>query len=688
MIITYEDFDYKWFKDIPVQKRNKGNQGSSQKYYYKDIITAFDIETTYIKEIDQSVMYIWQWHFGDKYTVIGRSWMELRILFEKLKDILCEDRLVIFVHYLSFEFQFLSGIFSFSPDDVFCMERRKILKATYNRSFEFRCSYLQSNMNLRAFCEKMGVKSYKLKMDYKRRRFWYTDLTPKEIAYCVNDVRGLVEAITTEMERDKDNLYTFPLTSTGYARRDAKKSMRIVSPAFIKNQLPSYEIYKMLREAFRGGNTHASRFYSGLILEDLNSADIASSYPNEIVNSLFPVTKFTIVKNCTKAKLDELLYKRNKAVIMRIALFNVELKDDLVPVPYIPTSKCRGVFKATYDNGRILSAEVISEMTITDIDYKIIRSQYNFDMEIITVASARYGRLPKSFRDCVLDYFKQKTDLKNKPSDNEHSADFYKLMYDKLKNLLNAQYGMMAQDPVKVDTKYYSDLEELYKEDDINEREKLDKYNKKAFLSYAWGVYVTARAREHLQKAIDLCGINFVYCDTDSCKYLGNEIDWELLNKEVRRNAEANNTYAIDPNGIKHYMGVFEIEEHIKRFKTMGAKKYAYIDDDGELHITIAGVNKKIGLVRAAKKSTPEIGPVVDPLFMMAEGFVFKYGGGLEARYSDHPEKDGITEYITEDGVPIRITRNVSLVDNTKTLGLTGEYRELLDRVHKINIDI
>ena len=264
MIITYEDFDYKWFKNLPVQKRNKGNQGSSQKYYYKDIITAFDIETTYIKEIDQSVMYIWQWHFGDKYTVIGRSWMELRILFEKLKDILCEDRLVIFVHNLSFEFQFLSGIFSFSPDDVFCMERRKILKATYNRSFEFRCSYLQSNMNLRAFCEKMGVKSYKLKMDYKRRRFWYTDLTPKEIAYCVNDVRGLVEAITTEMERDKDNLYTFPLTSTGYARRDAKKSMRKVSPAFIKNQLPSYEIYKMLREAFRGGTTHASRFTPAL----------------------------------------------------------------------------------------------------------------------------------------------------------------------------------------------------------------------------------------------------------------------------------------------------------------------------------------------------------------------------------------------------------------------------------------
>ena len=264
MIISYEDFDYKWFKDLPLQKRNRGNQSSSQKYYYKDLITAFDIETTYIKEIDQSVMYIWQWQFGDKVTVIGRSWMELRIFFENLKDLLGNDRLVIFVHNLSFEFQFLSGVFSFAPDDVFCMERRKILKATYNNSFEFRCSYLQTNMSLRAFCEKMGVHNFKLKMDYKRRRYWYTDLTPKEVAYCVNDVRGLVEAITIEMERDNDNLYTLPLTSTGYARRDAKKAMRKASKAFITNQLPNYEIYRMLREAFRGGNTHASRFTQAL----------------------------------------------------------------------------------------------------------------------------------------------------------------------------------------------------------------------------------------------------------------------------------------------------------------------------------------------------------------------------------------------------------------------------------------
>lgn len=407
---------------------------------------------------------------------------------------------------------------------------------------------------------------------------------------------------------------------------------------------------------------------------------------------MFPVSKFTILKSCTTKKLEELIYKKNKAVLMRVALFNVELKDDLVPVPYLPRSKCikevdgkyvNSIYKGTFDNGRVLTAEVIAQVTLTDIDYKILKSQYKFDMDIITVATARYGKLPQPLRDTVLSYYKNKTDLKDKPSDEEHTKEFYKLLYDKTKQLLNAQYGMTAQDPVKQSIKYVDGAEDLYKDEEEYPQKLLELHNNRAFLAYQWGVWVTARAREHLQKGIDLCGINFVYCDTDSCKYIGDTVDWEILNKEVRRNAEKNKTYAIDPNGKKHYMGMFEIEDHIKQFKTMGSKKYAYIDDKNILHITIAGVNKKIGAIELKRAASVKYGPPDNPLKYMDEGFVFKYAGGLEARYSDHPEEKDITEYITKDNVPIRITRNVSLVENTKTLGLTAEYRDLLTISHK-----
>ena len=682
MYITWEQFDFGWFKDLPIQSRKSGNQGTTQKYYYVDLITAFDIETTYIKEIDQSVMYIWQWQFGPDCTVIGRDWYSLRLFIDRLELTMGDDkRLVCFVHNLSFEFQFLSGVFEFTSDDVFAIEPRKILKALLHDHIEFRCSYLQTNMSLRAFCEKMNVKNYKLKMDYKKQRFWYTELTDKEIAYCINDVRGLVEAIGKEMERDGDNLYTLPLTSTGYARRDAKKAMRQVSHNYISHQAPSLTIYELLREAFRGGNTHASRYYSGVKMEQVHSADISSAYPDAICNDLFPISRFQIRKNATLEDIEELIYIRKKAVLIRCSLCAVELKDDLIPVPYLATSKCRSIAKGVFDNGRILSADYIDETTITDIDYKILKSQYNFKLIPKTVASARYGKLPKPFIDCVLSYYQGKTDLKDKPGDSEHDAEFYALMYTKMKNLLNAQYGMMAQDPIKITIKYVNEPDYMYEPDPDADRQKiLDKYNKKAFLVYQWGVWVTCRCREHLQKGIDACGDGFIYCDTDSCKYVGT-VNWEEVNRPYKKRAYLNKTYATDPNGKKHFMGLFELEDDPKagfyasEFKTMGAKKYAYRDPKGKLHITIAGVNKRIGAIELERAGG---------LDAMQEGFVFKWAGGLEARYNDHVNM----EYITPEGVPIRITRNVSLVENTKTLGLTGEYRDLIATIRSKMLDI
>ena len=676
MYITPDKFNVGWYSCIPAQKRKRGNQSTKQKYYYKDIITAFDIETTYIKEIDQSVMYIWQWQFGSDVTVVGRTWWDFKRLLRALKEQMDPgEKLVVYVHNLSFEFQYLSGVLEFSPDDVFAVDNRKVLKATYDGFLEFRCSYLQTNMSLRSFCEKMGVKNYKLKMDYKKRRYWYTELTPKEMAYCLNDVRGLVEAIAIEMERDKDNLYTIPLTSTGYARRDAKKAMKKVSRSYISNQVPSWRLYKLLKDAFRGGNTHASRYYSNQIVKEVRSVDISSCYPDAICNERYPVSKFIFKEDATEDDIEELIYKKDKAVLIRCTLIDVHLKDDLIPVPYIPISKCKGILHGVYDNGRVLEAKVLYNIAITDIDYRILKEQYEFMLIPIEVAYARYGKLPASYVDTVKKYYQNKTDLKNKPSDEEHTAEFYELLYNKYKNLLNSLYGLMAQDPVKLDIKY-TDEKELFEVDpEADPEEKLQENNKKAFLLYQWGVWVCCWGRYHLQMGIDACMDGFVYCDTDSCKYVG-DVDWEELNKDRRKISEKNQTYATDPEGNKHYMGLYEYEGMYKEFKTMGAKKYAYVDDKDKLHITIAGVNKRIGAIELARKGG---------LKAMKEGMKFVYAGGLEARYSDHPD---IGEWTTEDNVPIPITRNVSLVENTKTLGLTAEYRELLNTVRRLKINI
>ena len=102
------------FRAIKRQPRRRGNPGTRQRFWYKDILTAFDIETTRIVEIEQSVVYIWQWAIGPDLVVTGRTMEE----FIQFKDMLLEalgeyERILIFVHNLAYEFQFMKGVYKF-----------------------------------------------------------------------------------------------------------------------------------------------------------------------------------------------------------------------------------------------------------------------------------------------------------------------------------------------------------------------------------------------------------------------------------------------------------------------------------------------------------------------------------------------------------------------------------------------
>ena len=195
MIYDVSTFPIEYIKETPCQKRRKGNQGRRDNTRkYKDLICAFDIETTNDPDSFQSWMYVWQAQIG-AYTVMGRTWDEWLELLYKIAAVLADDvYLVIFVHNLSFEFQYLRGIYQFKPEEVFAIESRKVLKCEMLDHFEFRCSYLQTNMSLAEFTKKMGVSDAKLSgedFDYSIIRYPWTELTDEEIQYFVNDVKGL-----------------------------------------------------------------------------------------------------------------------------------------------------------------------------------------------------------------------------------------------------------------------------------------------------------------------------------------------------------------------------------------------------------------------------------------------------------------------------------------------------------------
>lgn len=714
---TPQNFPFRWFRLLPVQKRGAGNPRSTQKYYYKDIVTAFDIETTRIPEIEQSVMYIWQWSFGTDYCVIGRTWDEFTEFIGILE--LCmksNERLCVFVHNLSFEFFYLRGVIRFSTDDVFCVKPRKILRALHH-SLEFRCSYLHSNMSLEQYLKKMGAQHQKMPdYEYSGRRFWYTPLTDEEMEYCVNDVLGLVEAIQIEMQADGDNLYTFPLTSTGYVRRDAKRAMRKVSHSYVQNQLPDYATFKRLNEAFRGGDTHANRHLARQIVHRGHSADRSSSYPDIVCNCKFPISQFRHEpRTLTFDEVMDLIVKHKKAVLMRICITGLSLREPDWPAPYLSVDKCDKLKEADVfptgegppiryhvekDNGRILEAGYL-ETTITDVDLQIIVKEYQWrDVVFEDVYHARYGKLPAPLIAETIHYYTLKTELKNVPEQEVY--------YVKAKNKLNSIYGMMAQNPAKLMIKYYQDgvldkygyLQYFAEDESKTEAQVLEDNRHRLFLCYQWGVWVTAWARYRLHEGIWLVieqGAEFLYCDTDSIKYLGT-VDWTSYNNARIKDSKASGSYATDPTGEVHYMGVFEIEQDFLSFRTWGAKKYVYTvwnekTQREELHSTIAGVGKNAGAaelqsagvrLREAGAIPADVSDAEAGVYAFKLDFVFIEAGGLEAVYNDDPQ---IKEW-NEDGHKIVITPNVNLKPSTYTLGLAEEYDRLLRNCQYDDIDI
>ena len=688
---TIADFPFEKIGEWEEEPRKRGNQGTRRPLDYLHNLSAFDIETTRDPDLEQSWMYIWMWGFEDIGVLLGRTWAEFKDAMEKVREQLRGRTLVVLVHNLSYEFSYLRQVHEWQPEEVFALQPRKVAKARIGSDFEFRCTYIHSNMSLDLWTRKMGVEHAKkdgAEFNYLKIRYADTPLSPYELEYCCNDVLGCMEAYRAEMDRDGDLISTIPMTSTGYVRRDVKHAMRPLMKT-LHNMAPSYTTYKALREAFRGGLTHANRYYAGVILHDVQSADRSSSYPDVICNCDFPMGKFRAVRNCTADKVRKLM-KDRKAVLCRIIMYGVRLRDPMDGFPYLSVSKCRGLRaynkktgeQASYsaDNGRILRADFL-ETTVTDVDLRIILRQYQCDdLQIWDAWWTHYGPLPEPLRLTVCEYYKNKTELKGKEDRDS------KLLYDKSKNLLNSCYGMMAQDPLRDSIAWIAGAWELAFFDrttgqwtmGAKDPEKaLREAQRNVYLLYQWGCWVTSLARLRLMEGVAECTkrdkkgkviSDCVYVDTDSCKYLG-DVDWTDYNRKRIKDSAQSGAWATDSKGKRHYMGVYEQEQGYSEFKTLGAKKYAFVHDgEDQVETTIAGVSKRLGgrELQAA-----------GGLEAFAEGFIFSLAGGTASFYNDK------THIHTEnrDGHIIEWGPNICISPSTYRVGLTDEYREILHEI-------
>ena len=662
-----------------LPRRARAKRPSPKSRFILNALCAFDIETTTIElppAADQAVnahafMYIWQFQINDK-TIIGRSWDDFTILISMLLDAVKQaqtyykipelPQLIIWVHNLGYEFQFLSGLYDFTDEECFFRDVRKPIYCRMFNCFEFRCSYIQTNMSLKELTKQLGVaeKLSGQKYDYFKIRYPWTELTPYELEYCVRDVRSLVECMRIKMEQDGDDLQTIPLTSTGYVRRDCKQALKSQYLS-IKELLPDIKQYKLLRKAFRGGNTHANRRYSGKILENVYSYDMSSCYPAQQLTKLFPMTPFRWIDDRLSLERIMKFIGLNYAVVGLYQFKGLRLKNKKEPIPYLSLSRTES-FGFKLDNGRILEADY-TELALTEIDLQIVLKQYTFtEVDVISAMVAQKHPLPEEYKDVIRRYFDYKTKLK--PPKGQDAP----YIYHKSKEKLNGIYGMSAQDPIHAEILYnHGD----YLRSDYT-TEGAEKNLQKANFPYQWGVYTTAYARYALQQAIDIAGSKMVYCDTDSIKTVG-PVMIDKLNSVRKASAEANMAFSDDRYGERHYVGVFEEECIYDRFITCGAKRYAY-EMNGHLSVTVSGVSK----AKNEKTGNTFASEELEKLENFKEGFIWHKSAGTMAVYNDEDDFD-LTD--PETGNTVHITKNVALVPTTYEMTYAKDYKLLLKEI-------
>lgn len=705
MIITASEFKNVLLneKDHPISSR-KGVK-------YIDISVAFDIETTscyrntdsneyfsneYVKKLypkEQkryekiAYMYIWQLGYRN-YQIIGREWEEFSNLVElfhiHFNTGYNKTHFVIYVHNLSYEFQFIKNRFNFV--DVFAIKERTPIKAVTDKGIEFRCSYILSGYSLAKVADNLN--SHRIKklvgdLDYSLIRNSKTELTDTELGYCVNDILIVQYYIDECMERF-GGIANIPNTQTGIVRRYVKKYCISDKNYYyhIKDLTLDKESFKALRRAFQGGFTHGNIIYIGSTVKNVFSVDFTSSYPYCLVSEKYPMSKpILFTRGLTKSTFKQL--RSDNLCVFDVVFHNIESNYN---INTIPIHKCYERGKVQSENGKVIKAERI-KITITSIDFEDISFFYSFsNYEIYNLFVFKKDYLPKRFIECVFKFYNDKTKLKGvsgKESEYMHS-----------KEMLNSLYGMCVTDIVRENINY-SCGKWSKTEPDIDD--KLKEYNndRTRFLFYAWGVFCTAYARHNLFDGIkelidkdNIFGCDFIYSDTDSIKgvnYDRHKHYFDEYNKKceikLKKMCDYHKLdYAVlypqNKNGKTKLIGVYDFEGEYERFKTLGAKRYI-TEKNGICEMTVAGLGKK---------AVKYLGETNDDRFQnFANGVSFdmEESGKLTHTYIDSEKSGVITDY-QGNSAHFDEKSAVHLENADFTLNLQGEYLELVYNFQKM----
>lgn len=669
---------------------------------------SYDIETTNFIDKnrpadDQRVVIPYSWQIGIyNHCLIGRYIEDINNFMVALKNFLDDYKIKyckIYIHNLAFEFFHTWRVFENLDKKFISVDNRTPIEFTlYNKSIRFNDSYQLSNLSLAKTAK--GFKRQILKqkpIDYTIIRLPETPLTEDELLYNAYDVYCVNEYIFEMLENNTDTPYiiNIPMTSTGFVRQKIKNSVGVYikyddrTPdqqdyynVLKKCNIGSYEMLEILRKTFSGGFTHSGFFTVGKVHENVSHFDFTSSYPTVLLTEKYPVSSFfnafdkeksdvkasfhtkgffnagttdDVIKNVLFNSSIKKLRDMNLGFLCCITFKGVKLKDNVNDM-IISISSDDLAISGVHDrknshiyNGRVKECDVIT-LWLTDVDFYEIKKFYKIkEMNLKTCLIARFEYLPFIFRKTILNFYKQKTVLKD--TDNE-----FEYQYNKA--LLNSIYGMCVTDPIRPDFEIENNQIEKHLLTEDDEKQKVIKqndYTPKQFIYYPWGVWCTAYARRNLFSAIIECGDDYLYADTDSVfiknfdkhrayfekydksikdkmtkslkyeySYATSDLLMKLttMEKEIKSIKEEcikekfvknikdlqarierlkNQSQELEDiyNSCKNIkgefkpLGVWSQEKFCKKFCTIGAKRYIEQFENGELKFTISGIKKE-----------------------------------------------------------------------------------------------
>lgn len=663
---------------------------AKKKVHYVEHLAAFDIETSSYMDEGEKRAVVYSYALAIDDTIYhARSADEFFPLLEKIAaemELSLDRRLVVYVHNLAYEWQFIKHYMTWESAFAISSDRR-IVRAVSKLGIEFRCSYVLTNKPLEAAGKDVGVQKMVGDIDHTLIRNSITPLSDEEMGYIDNDVRILIEferqALAQEGGSIEQALRSIPITKTGYVRRRMRKAA-LADPAYeqlISELTLTEETYTLARHSFQGGYTHANSTVMGQEMGDTVAVDLASSYPSSMLQFTYPMSSFHSVDHEFSAEeLDK--------CIGHIHFFVTFVVYDAVsryPFPYISLSKALSISDPFVDNGRVFSAASMT-LTMTDVDWQIFRRCYDVEsIEIVDVMMAPADYLPAAITDPIVAMYGDKTALKGVVGQEVN--------YRSAKEDINGVYGSVAMDPVRTDFEFNAEDSEFVATIPTIE-DALSKHNnsRSRYLFYPWAAWVTAYSRYVLLMTMyDLidAGVTVMYCDTDSIYHKPSPQAQSIIdrvNGEVCERLSAAMHYrwfyatdeevedALAPKDIKgtrHHIGLFEVDGHYDNFKTLGAKRYAVMKDD-QFKITVAGLSK------GAASYIEENGGMeafVDGLTVPAEK-----SGRLTHTYSEETAKNLITDYM---GNTCRMEQHgfIHLEPSPYVLTVSDDYTRFVQRV-------